>query len=142
MGDSPAPGLDDGHRKFLRRTATYLLSGMPASGLDASDAVQKAMMRAYEKGHQYAGASHGEYRRWLRQILYHVLIDEARRIARGPDAPALDESVRRLEELLVAEDTPPQAGAARAEGNARLREAIGALPGDQREAVELRVLGG
>ncbi len=86
---------------------------------------------------------------WLRQILGNELAGvlrsfrtEARDLGRECSQAELDESSARLEGLLAADQTSPSQSASRAEEHLRLAQALGQLPADQRDCVELHHLQG
>src|SRR5207249_3875494 len=106
------------------------------------------LLKAYAKRDQFRGRSDAERAAWLRTILARTLTDAVRQF--GPGArlrersleEALDQSSRRLEVFLTADDPSPGQRADRNEQWLRVAEALARLPEDQRRTVELRHLQG
>lgn len=118
--------------------------------LDPSDLVQQTLTKAHECRAQFRGQSDAERAAWLRSILAGNLADEIRRyrtakrnveLERSLQA-SLDQSSSRLEVWLAAEQSSPSEKAIKHEQLLLLAEAIGNLPADQRQAVELHHLQG
>jgi len=109
----------------LRRQAAILL---PASSMDAENAVGDAWLAAIRSAHKY------DPRRppypWLARICANVCLEKRRSL------------LRRLAAMLLArEEAPAQHGAgASAETSAAIRAALGRLWAREREAVALRFL--
>jgi RNA polymerase sigma-70 factor (ECF subfamily) len=100
---------------------------------DAADIVQEAVMRALQYFDSYHG---GDARAWLLQIVRnsaHTWIGKNRPAGRV----ALDELETDSASVVAGPDDPLAEVVAQAEG-ARLRQAIGRLPLDQREVLVLR----
>jgi RNA polymerase sigma-70 factor (ECF subfamily) len=116
--------------------------------IDASDVVNTALFTAHQQRAQCRGSNDAELAAWLRRILASRLAEAFRALHRGkrdiereqPLEAALDQSGTRLEDWLVAMQTSPSAKAIRSEQLMRLAWALGELPDDQREVVELRHL--
>ncbi len=87
---------------------------------------------------------------WLRRILANKLTDATRHFARRKRDAALeqtyqetiDDSARRLERVVPADQTSPSQIVLRSERARRLADALSELPEDQRVAVELHHLSG
>lgn len=81
------------------------------SEAQAEDAVQEAMLAALAGADRFAGASAAKT--WVFAILKNKIVDELRRRAREPEAPAQDDDAYDLEDSLFAESghwvTPPSA---------------------------------
>jgi RNA polymerase sigma-70 factor (ECF subfamily) len=142
-GDELAP---EAHRDYLRALARLHLFDWLGARLDASDVVQETLLRAREAQDQFRGTTAAELRAWLRTILSRVLLNAARhhgqakrdaRNERRLDA-SLDESSRRLDAWLAADQTSPSQGAARSERLARLAAALDELPPAQRAVILLK----
>jgi RNA polymerase sigma-70 factor (ECF subfamily) len=150
MSNDPADGGQplERYRAYLGLLARARLPEPLRGQLDASDLVQQTLLQAHRKREQFRGRSEAEYRAWLRAILARLLADAARRHGPGPGGRAqsleraLEESSRRLERWLVADEPSPGQGLLRQERLLELAEALARLPEDQRTALELRYLHG
>jgi RNA polymerase sigma-70 factor (ECF subfamily) len=138
------------YRDYLRVLARLQLDPWLQGKLDPSDLVQQTLLKAHEHRDQFRGHGEAEFAGWLRQILANTLAKEVRRyttdarqagLERSLEA-ALVESSARLEGWLEAEGSSPVERAERSEELLRVSEALGALPEDQRRAVELHYLKG
>ena len=144
--DSPPDSQLERYREYLRLLARLRMSPLLKGKLDPSDVVQETLLRAYKHRDQLRGQPGPELAAWLRRILANVLIDEARKIARGKRDLALERSLEasleqsslRLEKWLVAEQSSPSERATRQELLLRLAAALAQLPEDERTVVELR----
>jgi len=138
----------DWYRSYLMVLARVGLDGRLRTKVDPSDVVQLTLLEAHRDRTQFEGRTAAERAAWLRQILARNLANltrdylrrkrDVRREAAVPTAP--DQSVARLEELLVASQSSPSMRADRAEQTILLAAALERLPAAQREAVELRYL--
>ena len=123
--------------------------GPVAHKVDASDVVQEALLQAHVALPQFRGTTSAELEAWLRKILANKLTDAIRHFGRKKRDAAreqsirqtLDESAARIKEL-AADQTSPSQYVLRHERAIRLANALEALPGDQRNAVELHHLHG
>ncbi len=101
-------------------------------------------MKAHQNGHQFRGTSDAEQVAWLRTILANTLTDAVRKFAPKAGlrerslAASIEQSSKRLEAILAADQTSPSQRVIRHEQLIRLADSIAQLPGDQRQAVELR----
>lgn len=103
----------------LLRLATSLMG----SEIDAWDAVQEALIRAYTKLDQFRGDS--QFSTWLIRILYRTCYDELRRRSRRP-LPWDQGNLEGRGELLSSEGVPGPSGSRRTREDAA---GIGGLPG-------------
>jgi RNA polymerase sigma-70 factor (ECF subfamily) len=141
-------GRLDHYRSYLLLLARLHVDQRLQSKLDASDLVQETMVRAVGKLDQFRGATEGEFAAWLRTILANALKEKAREfatdmrdLAREQSIEArLEESSRRVEGFLAAEQSSPSQRAVRQEEFMRLADALEQMPADQRRAVELKYL--
>jgi RNA polymerase sigma-70 factor (ECF subfamily) len=134
-----------GYQAYLYVLARASFPSELRAKLDPADIVQQAMLQAHEALHGFRGTTDGERAAWLRQILAHTLHRAIRDVKRDKrDAgrevslvDELDESSRRLGQLLAADQTSPSQRAIRNEELVRLADALLTLPKDQQDAVIL-----
>jgi RNA polymerase sigma-70 factor, ECF subfamily len=138
----------DSYRSYLLPLARLQLAHEHQAKLDPSDLVQQTLLKAHHNRDQFRGSSEPERVAWLRTILANTMADVARRFApkagtreRSLEA-SLEQSSRRLETLLAADQTSPSQQVIRHEQLIRLADAIAKLADDQRQAIELRHLQG
>jgi RNA polymerase sigma-70 factor (ECF subfamily) len=149
MSEASASRPLESYRSYLRVLAGVQFPLQLRGKLDASDMVQKTLLKAHEKFTQFRGETSAQLAAWLRRILSNVLTDELRRAAAACDralqqsiGPAVAQSSARLEAFLAAEGTSPSEQAERQEQLLRLADALAQLPDDQRQAVEMQHLQG
>jgi RNA polymerase sigma-70 factor (ECF subfamily) len=138
------------YREYLRLLARLQIDPRLRGKMDASDIVQQTLLHAHEKRQQFRGQTDGELAGWLRQILVNELAQSLRHFGRRQRdvglerslGAAIDQSSARLERWLAADESGPDAKAARHEQLIRLAAALAELPDDQRLAVEMRHLQG
>ena len=147
---APDPSDLDRYRSYLLVLARAGLDPRLRPKVDASDVVQQTLLEAHAAAERFRGETTAEVAAWLRQILARNLANlgrdytRARRDVRreaGPP-PDPDASEVRLDALLAAGMSSPSLRVDRAEQLLRLAAALQQLPAAQREAVELRYLGG
>jgi RNA polymerase sigma-70 factor, ECF subfamily len=138
----------ESYRSYLSLLARLQLAHELQGKLDPSDLVQQTLLKAHQNGGQFRGSAEGEHLAWLRTILANTLTDAIRKSApkagtgeRSLEA-SLEQSSRRLEAILAADQTSPSERVIRHEQLFRLADALAQLPDDQRQAVELRHLQG
>src|SRR5262245_48235468 len=118
------------YRAYLGLLARAQLPVPLRDQLDSSDLVQQTLLQAHRKREQFRGHSEAEYRAWLRAILTRLVADAARRHGPRPAGRvqslerALEESSRRLERWLVAEESSPSQSLMRQERLLELAEAM------------------
>lgn len=147
---APSPERLERFRHYLTLLARMQIGARYRRRLDPSDVVNATLFAAHQKGDQFQGSNDAELAAWLRRILANNLADAFRglhRDRRDIDREHsldqdLNESCTRLEDWLVAMQTSPSAKVVRSEQLMRLAWALGELPDDQREAVELHHLHG
>ena len=140
----------DRYAEYLRLLARLQLNPRLRAKLDASDVVQQTLLKAHEHRDQFRGSSEAELVGWLRTILSNTLAGALRQfgaavrnVNREHSLEAdLEESAARLEGWLAAAQSSPSERVMRCESLVRLAEALGQLPDEQRQVVELHHLKG
>jgi RNA polymerase sigma-70 factor (ECF subfamily) len=127
-------------RDYLRLLARLLWQPGLQRHLEPSDVVQRTLLRAHEKLYQFQGVCEEQWRGWLRAILLNELRQVVRDNPIGEDS--LNESSRNLEDVIVADHTPPTEQVLRHEQMERLATALAQLLEDERTAVELKYIHG
>jgi RNA polymerase sigma-70 factor (ECF subfamily) len=138
------------YRNLLRLLARLQMDSLLQGHLDPSDVVQETMLRAHARRDQFRGQSVGEWEAWLRQILANVLIDQYRQLTAarrdvGRERTLereLEDSSRRLNGWLTANQPSPSQEAERRELLLRLADALASLPENQQTIVYLHQLQG
>jgi RNA polymerase sigma-70 factor (ECF subfamily) len=138
------------YRDYLRLLARLQLDPRIRSKLDASDVVQRTLLKAHEKRDQFRGTSEEELIAWLRQILANDLAMAMRAFRAdkrdvGKEASlerSLENSAVFVESWLALEQSSPSQHMQRSEDLLRLASALNQLPRDQRTAIELHHLKG
>jgi RNA polymerase sigma-70 factor (ECF subfamily) len=133
----------DRFRSYLRFLADVKLDRRLRGRIDPSDIVQETMLRAYHARGTFRGSEPGQRVAWLRQILMrtilHALRDAQcakRDIAREQRLDEiLDQSSRRIEQWLAADETSPSQAVQQAEELLRIANAVYRLPEAERVAV-------
>jgi len=137
-------------RSWLLLLARTRVGGALRGKVDPSDVVQQTLMLATRDADQYRGSSDAELAGWLRGILGNVLAHEwqgmtaaKRDISREvPIQTLLEESSRRLDDLLAASQTSPSQAAVNHEEQFRLASALEELPADYRDVLVLKHMEG
>jgi RNA polymerase sigma-70 factor (subfamily 1) len=152
MGRSPLLPPDDleRFRKYLSLLVRLQVGRRWGNRVDLSGVVQQTLLDAHRAWKQFQAFTDEEKTRWLRRALASNLVDEIRKLsAASRDVKReqslrllLDESSARLEAWLTSDGHSPVDGAIRNERLLYLAEALGSLPPDQMEAVELHHLNG
>jgi RNA polymerase sigma-70 factor, ECF subfamily len=103
----------ESYRTYLLLLARLQLAPELRGKLDPSDLVQQTMLNAHQHRDQFRGSSDAEQVVWLRAILVNKLTDAVRKFApktsmREQSFEAdVERSSRRLEAILVADQTSP-----------------------------------
>ena len=125
--------LYDRHSRMAFGLAYRMLNDPPA----AEDVVQEAFLSLWRQAASFQ-AGKSTFRTWLLSIVHHRAIDRLRRAQnREVSDAALEGAPARPDETIDVE----QEVAATIESQ-QIREALGALPPDQRRAIELAYFGG
>jgi RNA polymerase sigma-70 factor (ECF subfamily) len=98
----------------------------------ADDVMQATFLKALEHGHE---ARSETARGWLFRVAFHEALAQRRR------ASSREAGRRKFADLVPKEHNPAEDPLIRAETVARVREALGSLPRDQRDVVLARVYG-
>ncbi len=136
------------YRPALRLLAGARLDPRLRGRVDPSDLVQESLLKAQAHLDQFRGRTVEELHAWLRGILANEMALAIRRHLGGPRGlersleGELEASSLRLERWLADGAAGPDERAGREEQLARLAEAVGRLPEDQRTVIELRYLQG
>jgi RNA polymerase sigma-70 factor (ECF subfamily) len=149
-GDSVARNqLLQRHRRRLRRMVAVRFDPRLAARVDPSDVVQDTLVEAAAALDRYLRERPLPFYPWLRQLAHRRLIDlhrrhvQARRrsVTREAGPPWLpDHSALALADRLFAPTSSPSADLRRQERRDRVRAALTALPGQDREILVLRIL--
>lgn len=133
-------------RDYLTLLARMEIGPGNLGRVDASGIVNVTLFTAHQQWSRFRGTNDAELAAWLRRMLACNLADEFRHIHRQKRdvdrERSLEHSCTRLEDWLVALQTSPSNKAIRSEQLMRLAWALGELPEDQRNAVELHHLQG
>lgn len=140
-GDSAATArLFDRHGALLRVAARSRLPAALRGKVGESDVIQEAYFAASQRLDEFEDRGDGSFRRWLRQILEHKIVDEVRRHVEAGSRDARREIALRTNAEVVAgpaDHTSPSLQVANAEETAAVRRAVDELPSAYREVVRL-----
>jgi RNA polymerase sigma-70 factor (ECF subfamily) len=128
------------YRGYLLFVAERLIPYWLRQHCPPDDAVQQTLLQAWKARDQYAGTTEAQRKGWLRTILTNVVKGMLKQQPRWQQV--VEESSRRLENLLPPELSTPSQRPMREERLARLFDALARLPEDQRQAVSLHYLDG
>jgi len=142
----PMPNDLEKYRGYLKIIADLQLNPRLKSKVDDSDIVQETLLRASRDRHDFRGSTEMELRGWLRRILTHTVINEAkyhRRQKRDHRLElSLDESFHRSAALLmqdlVDDHSTPSRRAMRREQAEQLADGLATLLDAERTAVILK----
>jgi RNA polymerase sigma factor (sigma-70 family) len=119
------------HQAFGPELYRFLL-GVTRNPETAGDAMQAAFAKALELGHE---ARPEAFKGWLFRVALHEALAVRRRDRTG------ERAVQHLAEIGRVASERPEAGLIQRETIAAVRQALDALPGDQREVVVARMYG-
>lgn len=130
-------------RNYLRFLADIKLDRRLRRRIDPSDIVQETLLKAYAGWGTFAGDDPAQRVAWLRQILMRTILHALRDARRAKRDIAreqcldglLDESSRRIEHWLAADEASPSAAVQQAEELMRVADAVYQLPEAERVAV-------
>jgi RNA polymerase sigma-70 factor, ECF subfamily len=133
----------DQFRNYLRFLAEIKLDRRLRRRIDPSDIVQETLLKAYAAWDTFAGDNPGQRVAWLRQILMRTILHALRdaRCAKRDIARELrldgllEQSSRRIEQWLAADETSPSGAVQQAEELMRVADAVYQLPEAERIAV-------
>jgi len=137
------------HEHRLRVLARLEIARRFGGKFDPSDVVQQTLMEAWQGWERMQARDEPQRIAWLRQILAHQLArfvrhhegTQMRDIARERSIElSIDQSARRLDAFLIAQDPSPSQVVAAQEQLERLAEVLERLPDDYRQVILLRNL--
>jgi RNA polymerase sigma-70 factor (ECF subfamily) len=149
QGDAQARGrLLERHRERLRRMVAVRLDRRLVTRVDPSDVVQETLLEAAARLDEYLRERRVPFYPWLRRLAWDRLADAYRRhlhagrrsVGREEPPAVPGRSVLELAERLLAPGSGPSASLRRRERRDRVRAALEALPGRDREVLVLRYL--
>ena len=136
--DENGDGWLEPYRGYLLVVARCLVPLWLRAHCPLEDAVQQTFLQAWQARAQYVGDTEAKLKAWLRTILTNVVKGMLKRQPRWQQV--VEESSRRLEDLLPPEQSTPSQRLMREERRARLFDALARLPEDEREALSLYYL--
>lgn len=137
--DADRPRTPEQYLDYLKNLARSAAPPRIRRTNSPSDLVQETMRIACEKGDQFRGTTDNQYRSWLRRILFQQIALACRRLIPLAGRPvSLDTQGGNAAGRSPAHDSTPSKTFARSERELRLAAALGRLPADQRQALELR----
>lgn len=133
----------DRFRTYLRFLADIKLDRRLRGRIEPSDIVQETLLKAYTAWDTFSGDEPGQRVAWLRQILMRTILHALRDAQRAKRDIArerqldglLDQSSRRIEQWLAADQTSPSQAVQHSEELMRTAEAVYQLPEAERIAV-------
>jgi RNA polymerase sigma-70 factor (ECF subfamily) len=151
QGDGEArSALLQRHRRRLRRMVAFRMDPRLAARVDPSDVVQDSLVEAERRLDDYLRRRPLPFYPWLRQIAWDRLVEQHRRHLRARRRSVLREedrplglpgsSVLQLADQLLAQEQGPSEALMREEMRQRVRAALDALLGPEREVLVLRYL--
>jgi RNA polymerase sigma-70 factor (subfamily 1) len=138
------------YREYLHALARQQIDDRFAGRVDLSGVVQKTLLEAFLIGNEWKTWEELRRKAWLHRALTRNLIDETRHATAGKrdigreceaGATAID-SGHGLQDWLAAGHSSPSERAMRNEHLVRLTAALGQLPPEQRQVIELHHLHG
>lgn len=131
------------YRDYLRLWSRLWMPQKLRKKMDASDLVQDAMLKAVHKAEDFRGSTNGQYKAWLRMILKNTLLDAVKK-HRLPEESIkeTEDSSRRTEKWLAANEPSPDSHVAREELFELLSKFLSELPEDGQEVLVLHYIRG
>lgn len=137
--DASPPRTPERYLDYLQNLARFAAPPRIRATNSPSDLVQETVRIAWEKGGQFRGATDSQYRSWLRHILFQQIALACRRLIPLAGRPvSLDAQAGNAAGRTPAHDSTPSKALVRSERDLRLAAALGRLPAEQRQALELR----
>jgi RNA polymerase sigma-70 factor (ECF subfamily) len=138
------------HTNYLKILAATQLDAQLRSRVNPSDVVQETLCEAHSKFDQFRGCSGPEFLAWLRCILVNTLAQLVERhlwtakrdIRREVSLQAIDQSSRRLEDILVDQRRSPASSVEFHEHVMLLADILAEMPEDYRDVIVFRNLEG
>lgn len=136
--------LIDTCRQYLLLVARSQIDPRLRGKLDASDIVQDALATAHQEVHAFKGASEGELRVWLRQIVFNKAAEVQRRYVGTAkrdvrrEVPLPEGSWDVKQQPLVDRQPTPREGALRAEIVSAINQVLERLPPLDQRLIRLR----
>jgi RNA polymerase sigma factor (sigma-70 family) len=132
--------LDELCTRWFPRLCVYLRRLVGAIRNEAEDLAQAVLVKVAMNAHRF---THGSFRAWIYRIAHNLAIDTLRKREREPLQSLLlpVELTPAPGDPLVDATPSPEAAAISNETIAAILEAIDQLPGDQKQAMLLRVNG-
>jgi len=127
-------------RDYLLLLARLWLPRRIQRKMDASDLVQVAHTKAFEKAEQFQGENSAQYKAWLRPILRNTLLDALKKYDRAPEESVrqLTESSCRLEAKLAGDEPTASMHVALQEDLDQMASLLAALPEDQQKVMVMK----